>query len=28
VGHKLLYVGAALILTGTFFIRRIVDIQV
>jgi tight adherence protein B len=28
VGQKLLYVGAALILTGTFFIRRIVDIQV
>jgi tight adherence protein B len=28
VGHKLLYVGAGLILTGTFFIRKIVDIQV
>jgi len=28
VGHKLLYVGAGLILVGTFFIRRIVDIQV
>lgn len=28
VGHKLLYVGAGLILIGSFFIRRIVDIQV
>ena len=28
VGQKLLYFGAALILAGTFFIRRIVDIQV
>ena len=28
VGHKLLYVGAGLILAGTFFVRRIVDIQV
>ena len=28
VGHKLLYIGAGLILVGTFFIRKIVDIQV
>ncbi|MGB8477596.1 MAG: type II secretion system F family protein [Acidobacteriaceae bacterium] len=28
VGQKLLYVGAGLILVGTFFIRRIVDIRV
>ena len=28
VGHKLLYVGAGLILAGTFFIHRIVNIQV
>ena len=28
VGHKLLYIGAGLILVGSFFIRRIVDIQV
>jgi tight adherence protein B len=28
VGHKLLYAGAGLILMGTFFIHRIVDIQV
>ncbi len=28
VGRKLLYVGAGLILIGSFFIRRIVDIQV
>ena len=28
VGQKLLYVGAGLILVGSFFIRRIVDIQV
>jgi tight adherence protein B len=28
VGHKLLYVGAGLILTGTFFIHKIVSIQV
>ncbi len=28
VGHKLLYAGAGMILIGTFFIRRIVDIQV
>jgi tight adherence protein B len=28
IGHKLLYVGAGLILVGTFFIRRIVDIRV
>jgi tight adherence protein B len=28
VGHKLLYVGAGLIVIGSFFIRRIVDIQV
>ncbi len=28
VGQKLLYIGAGLILVGTFFIRKIVDIQV
>ncbi|HTU52189.1 MAG TPA: type II secretion system F family protein [Acidobacteriaceae bacterium] len=28
VGHKLLYIGAGLILIGSFFIRRIVDIKV